>query len=82
MSALPYLLSLCDCVLVPSLVSRHALLVVALLVLLLLLCCCVAWLTRLLLIASQRERHGWMADSQVASAPASLNFDSACDSRI
>jgi alpha-L-rhamnosidase len=23
----------------------------------------------------QRERHGWMADSQVASAPASLNFD-------
>jgi alpha-L-rhamnosidase len=23
----------------------------------------------------QRERHGWMADSQVASAPANLNFD-------
>jgi hypothetical protein len=26
-------------------------------------------------LCAPRERHGWMADSQVASAPASLNFD-------
>ena len=46
MAALPYLLSLCDCVLMPSLALRHALLVVALLLvlllLLLLLLCCLA----------------------------------------